>query len=69
MSASGPVAKNQEQLDAERYAMLMRTIAWLEALPSTTIADVIAAQHARAIEELAQIDLHSGKKQDGAAPG
>jgi hypothetical protein len=37
-------------------------------MPSTTIADVIATQHAPDIEELTQIDLRSGKKQDGAAP-
>jgi hypothetical protein len=56
MSVSGRAAKDQEQL-VQRYAELMRTIAWLEALPSATIPDVVAAQRARAIEELAQIDL------------
>jgi hypothetical protein len=58
MSVSGRVAKDQEQLEAERFAKLMRAIAWLEALPSTTLPDVVATQSARAIEELAQIDLH-----------
>jgi hypothetical protein len=62
MSASGRVAKDQEQLE-QRYAELMRTIAWLETLPSTTIPDVVAAQRARAIDELARIDLHRARRE------
>jgi hypothetical protein len=62
MSVSGRVAKDEEDLEAGRYAELLRTIAWLEALPSTTIPDVVATQRARAIEALAQIDLHRARR-------
>jgi hypothetical protein len=61
MLVSGRAAKDQEQLE-QRYAELMRTIAWLEALPTTTIPDVVANQRARAIEELAQTDLHRARR-------
>jgi hypothetical protein len=62
MSVSSRVTKDQEQLEAERHAESMSTIAWLEALPSTTIPDVVATQRARATEELAQIDLHRARR-------
>jgi hypothetical protein len=45
----------QLHADTERFAKLRRAIAWFDSLPSTTIPDVVAAQRARAIEELLQI--------------
>jgi hypothetical protein len=45
------------QTQEERYAKLMRAIAWLDALRKTAIPDVVAAQRSRLTDELSQITL------------
>jgi hypothetical protein len=52
-----PEQDQQQQADAKRYAELMDTIAWLDALPDTPISDVVAAQRSRLSEKLREIAL------------
>jgi hypothetical protein len=55
--ASARSAEEQQQADAKRYAELVDDIAWLDALPNTSISDVITAQRSRLTQELRQIAL------------
>jgi two-component sensor histidine kinase len=49
--------EEHRQAQEERYAKLMRAIAWLDALRKMTIPDVVAAQRSRLTDELCQIAL------------
>ena len=53
-----------QQADAERYAKLMRAIAWLDTLGKTAIPDVVTAQRSRFIEELRQVALRRQRMVD-----
>ncbi len=49
--------EESRQADEQRYAKLMRAIAWLDALRKSAIPNVVTAQRARLTEELRQVDL------------
>jgi two-component system CheB/CheR fusion protein len=49
--------EESRQADEQRYAKLMRAIAWLDALRKTAIPSVVAAQRSRLTEELRQVAL------------
>ena len=53
-----------QEADAERYAKLMRAIAWLDTLRKTAIPDVVAAQRSRLIEELRHVALRRQRMVD-----
>src|SRR5215467_7083252 len=53
-----------QQADAERYARLIRAIAWLDTLRKTAIPDVVAAQRSRFVEELHQVALRRQRMVD-----
>jgi len=62
----GARSADQKLADMERYAKLVQAFAWLDALPNTTIPDVVAAQRARVVEELLQISIRrAGRKPGG----
>src|SRR5262245_44269287 len=56
--------KSCNKADAERYAKLLRAIAWLDTLRKTAIPDVVAAQRSRLIEELRQVALRRQRMVD-----
>ena len=62
--ASDRSDKVLQQADAERYAKLMRAIAWLDTLRKTAIPDVVAAQRSRFVEELRQVTLRRQRMVD-----
>jgi hypothetical protein len=60
--------EDQQKADAKRYAKLMRTIAWLDALPNTAIPDVVAAQRLRLTEELREVALRRLRPRKSDSP-
>jgi two-component sensor histidine kinase len=56
--------EEHRQAQEERYAKLMRAIAWLDALRKTAIPDVVAAQRSRFTDELRQIALRRQRMVD-----
>jgi len=62
--ASNRSDETLQQADAERYAKLMRAIAWLDTLGKTAIPDVVTAQRSRFIEELRQVALRRQRMVD-----
>jgi len=50
--SSARPAEEQQRADAERHAGLVEVIAWLDALPNTSISDVVIAQRSRLTQEL-----------------
>jgi len=68
--SSARSAEEQRQADAERHARLVEVIAWLDALPNTSIPDVVTAQRSRLTQELRQVALRlaeSSSEEAGSA--
>jgi len=65
--SSARSAEEQRQADAERHARLVEVIAWLDALPNTSISDVITAQRSRLTRELRQFALRLAESSSAAA--
>ena len=62
--ASDRLDRELQEADAERYAKLMRAIAWLDTVRKTAIPDVVASQRTRLIEELRQVALRRQRRVD-----
>jgi len=60
-------AEEQPHSDAGRQARLVEIIEWLDALPNTSISDVITAQRSRLTRELRQVALRLAESRSTAA--
>ena len=60
-------AEEQPHSDAGRQARLVEIIEWLDALPNTSISDVITAQRSRLTRELRQFALRLAESSSAAA--